>query len=148
MANIKAHINYDAIPCEGYKHQVEITIDDEVDSYVSVMDDSSETVQKVLNEFSIEYNNRLIAEYMELEYEDGLYYYTTLMDDYKTTTLYFDSSWDWLMPVVEKCFDRLMENDNWDYLNFCLNDALLTTNIDEVYKAVIKIIKHTKGAMD
>ena len=51
MKDIKAYINYDAIPAEGYKHQVEITIDDEVDSYVSVMDDSKETVQKVLNEF-------------------------------------------------------------------------------------------------
>ena len=46
------------------------------------------------------------------------------------------------MPVVEKCFDRLMENDNWDDLNFCLNDALLTTNIEWVYKAVINFIKH------
>ena len=144
MKDIKAYINYDAIPCKGYKHQVEITIDDEVDSYVSVMDDSPETIQKVLNEFSIEYNNRLIAEFMELEYEDGLYYYTTLWDDHKTTTLYFNSSWDWLMPVVEKCFDRLMKNDNSDDLNFYLNDALLTTNIDEVYKAVIKIIKQIK----
>ena len=48
------------------------------------------------------------------------------------------------MPVVEKCFDRLMKNDNSDDLNFYLNDALLTTNIDEVYKAVIKIIKQIK----
>jgi hypothetical protein len=51
MKDIKAYINYDAIPGEGFKYQVEITIDDEVDSYVSVMDDSKETVQKVLNEF-------------------------------------------------------------------------------------------------
>jgi hypothetical protein len=54
MKDIKAYINYDAIPSKGYKYQVEITIDDEVDSYVSVMDDSEETVQKVLNEFKNE----------------------------------------------------------------------------------------------
>ena len=54
MKDIKAYINYDAIPSKGYKYQVEITIDDEVDSYVSVMDDSKETIQKVLNEFSNE----------------------------------------------------------------------------------------------
>tara|TARA_R100001440_G_C2451709_1_gene108233 strand:+ start:49 stop:324 length:276 start_codon:yes stop_codon:yes gene_type:complete len=89
-------------------------------------------------------DNKLIAEFMELEVEDGLYYYTTPMDDYKTDTLYFDSSWDWLMQVVDKCFDRLMEDDGWDDLNFILNDALLTTNIDEVYKVVIKIIKQIK----
>ena len=90
-------------------------------------------------------NNKLIAELMEIEVEDGLYYYTTSMDDYKTDTLYFNSSWDWLMPVVEKCFDKLWIIDNWNKHNFILNDALLTTNIDEVYKAVINIIKQIKG---
>ena len=60
MKDIKAYINYDAIPSKGYKHQVEIysegeEFDDiEVLDYVSVMDDSEETVQKVLNEFKNE----------------------------------------------------------------------------------------------
>ena len=60
MKDIKAYINYDAIPAEGYKYQVEIysegeEFDDiEVLDYVSVMDDSEETVQKVLNEFKNE----------------------------------------------------------------------------------------------
>ena len=92
-------------------------------------------------------NNKLIAEFMKLEVEDGLYYYTTLMDDYKTDMLYFDSSWDWLMPVVEKCFQMQSQNLGLKVsLFFKLNDALLTTNIDEVYKAVINIIKQTNGA--
>lgn len=152
MKKIKAYINYDAIPCEGYKHQVEITIDDEVDSYVSVMDDSPETVQKVLNEFSIEYNNRLIAEFMELEYEDGLYYYTTLWDDHKTTTLYFNSSWDWLMPVIEKIesknywFNRLdgdvsIVNDKGIIINTPMSDG----GIDMYYQAVVNFIKQKGG---
>lgn len=143
MKDIKAYINYDAIPCEGYKHQVEITIDDVVASYVSVMDDSEETVQKVLNEFRNKYNNRLIAEYMELEVEDGLYYYTTLMDDYKTDILYFDSSWDWLMPVANEIIkSRDEQNANWDLTD--LKYALSTTNIDLVYKAVVNFIKQIK----
>ena len=54
----------------------------------------------------------------------------------------FDSSWDWLMPVVDKCFDIHFEHS--DDLSFLLNDALLTTNIDEVYRAVVEFIKHTK----
>ena len=90
-------------------------------------------------------NNKLIAEFMELEVEDGLYYMTTLMDDYKTETLYFNSSWDWLMPVVEKCFEIQNQNLSLKIKPFFkLNDALLTTNIDEVYKAVINIIKQIK----
>jgi hypothetical protein len=87
-------------------------------------------------------DNKLIAEFMELEVDNGLYCYTTAMDDYKTDTLYFDSSWDWLMPVVDKCFDIHLEHS--DDLSFLLNDALLTTNIDEVYKAVVEFIKRTK----
>ena len=86
-------------------------------------------------------NNKLIAEFMELEVDNGLYCYTTAMDDYKTDTLYFDSSWDWLMPVVDKCFDIHLEHS--DDLSFLLNDALLTTNIDEVYRAVVEFIKRT-----
>ena len=87
-------------------------------------------------------NNELIAEFMELEVDNGLYCYTTAMDDYKTDTLYFHSSWDWLMPVMDKCFDIHLEHS--DDLSFLLNDALLTTNIDEVYKAVVEFIKRTK----
>ena len=56
--------------------------------------------------------------------------------------LEFHSSWDWLMPVVDKCFDIHLEHS--DDLSFLLNDALLTTNIDEVYKAVVEFIKRTK----
>jgi|ETNvirenome_2_60_1030617.scaffolds.fasta_scaffold00013_47 hypothetical protein len=105
-------------------------------------------------------DNKLIAEFM------GFPQQTDIVDD-RTTAYYigdvikannaknqnpddvfhpddmlFNSSWDWLMPVVEKCFDRLMEDDNSDDLSFCLNDALLTTNIDEVYKAVVNFIKN------
>jgi len=103
-------------------------------------------------------NNKLIAEFMGGQYVDehliefenfysikdigGEFEYTNCFDS--DNELKYHSSWDWLMPVVDKCFDGLMENDNWDDLNFCLNDALLTTNIDEVYKVVIKIIKQIK----
>lgn len=89
-------------------------------------------------------NNKLIAEFMELEVEDGLYHYTTLMDDYKTTTLYFDSSWDWLMPVANEIIkSRDEQNADWDLTD--LKYALCTTNIEWVYKAVINIIKRIKG---
>ena len=87
-------------------------------------------------------DNKLIAEFMELEVEDGLYYYTTSMDDYKTDTLYFDSSWDWLMPVANEIIkSRDEQNANWDLTD--LKYALSTTNIDLVYKAVVEFIKHT-----
>jgi len=88
-------------------------------------------------------DNKLIAEFMELEVEDGLYYYTTPMDDYKTDTLYFDSSWDWLMPVANEIIkSRDEQNADWDLTD--LKYALSTTNIDLVYKAVVSFIKRTK----
>ena len=52
--------------------------------------------------------------------------------------LKFHTSWDWLMPVVIKCFE-VGEQTN-DDLNFKLNDALLETNIDSLYKVVVEFI--------
>ena len=88
-------------------------------------------------------NNKLIAEFMELEVDNGLYCYTTAMDDYKTDTLYFDSSWDWLMPVANEIIkSRDEQNADWDLTE--LKYALCTTNIEWVYKVVVEFIKRTK----
>ena len=56
----------------------------------------------------------------------------------------FRASWDWLMPVVVKCFDVFDQTNLTDDLNFKLNDALLETNIDSLYKAVVEFIKQYK----
>jgi len=88
-------------------------------------------------------NNKLIAEFMELEVDNGLYCYTTAMDDYKTDTLYFHSSWDWLMPVANEIIkSRDEQNADWDLTE--LKYALCTTNIEWVYKVVVEFIKRTK----
>ena len=87
----------------------------------------------------IEEDNKLIAEFMQLEYEDGLYYYTTLWDDHKTDTLYFNCSWDWLMPVANKIIkSRDEQNADWDLSD--LKYALSTANIDLVYKEVVRFV--------
>lgn len=52
-----ARINYDAIPSEGYKFQVEINNKHfEAIDYISVNDDSTETISKILNEFILSLN--------------------------------------------------------------------------------------------
>jgi len=105
-------------------------------------------------------NNRLVAEFMELEVENGLYYYTTSMDDYKTDTLYFDSSWDWLMPVVEK-IESFQDGEDGDSMrghlyNFRIEqhfvyildgesmDVIIEMNgdskLDATYNAVVEFI--------
>lgn len=98
--------------------------------------------------------NKLIAEFMELRINSyGDYNIDKEIMGFdmivcSLTDTKFHTSWDWLMPVVEKCFDRqyVMENENINHahLFFKLNDSLLTINIDEVYKAVINIIKEIK----
>ncbi len=83
--------------------------------------------------------NKLIAEFMGEPYyyaDEERYYYA---DD---EGMKFHTSWDWLMPVVIKCFDKHFENS--DDLNFKLNDALLETNIESLYKAVVEFIKQWK----
>ena len=95
-------------------------------------------------------DNKLIAGFMRWDIlspttiPPNLHLSNLEVDNGHISNLKFHSSRDWLMPEVDKCFDRLMEDDGWDDLNFILNDALLTTNIDEVYKVVIKIIKQIK----
>jgi hypothetical protein len=55
--------------------------------------------------------------------------------------LNYHSSWDSLMPVVEYCFNRYESvEDNRSNHQFILNDALLTLNILEVWKAVVNFI--------
>ena len=65
--------------------------------------------------------NKLIAEFMDVNLIEGQ------RGDYHT-------SWDWLIPVVEKCFQE-------EGKHYMINDALLTINIDEVHEAVEKFIK-------
>lgn len=55
-------------------------------------------------------NDKIIAEFMGVEKENGLYLFTTPMDDYKTDTLYFDVSWDWIYQVVHK-IEELREKE-------------------------------------
>ena len=78
-------------------------------------------------------NNKLIAEFMGYEvhpvYEDERH------------DLQYHTSWDWLMPVVEK-IDDMFGNDNQvdDYINK-VHNAVLLFDIDEVYQAVIEFIE-------
>ena len=85
----------------------------------------------------MEESNKLIAEFMQKGSQGfGLYDFDGC--HYRLDELKYHTSWDWLMPVVIKCFE-VGEQTN-DDLNFKLNDALLETNIDSLYKAVVEFI--------
>lgn len=76
-------------------------------------------------------DNKLIADFMGVEKENGLYLFTTPMDDYKTDTLYFDISWDWLMPVIKKMAD-IRKDTHYRLYN----------TIDDAYNEVVEFIKY------
>ena len=88
-------------------------------------------------------DNKLIAEFMGLptevfksritnyyhrEYNSGTWY--------EEHELSYNVSWDWLMPVVEKCYDNgADENEVGD-----ITHALLDCDIDHTHRAVVEFI--------
>lgn len=57
---------------------------------------------------------------------------------YASHELEYHSSWDWLMPVVEKI--KLLTSTQNEYYGRIIN-ALFTVDINNVYKAVVEFIK-------
>ena len=88
-------------------------------------------------------DNKLIAEFMGIEsFKDSLASLhqgkiSVDVDVYEQAQ--YHTSWDWLMPVVLKCFEK--EEEVKDDLIFKLNDALLEVNIESLYKVVVEFIK-------
>jgi len=95
---------------------------------------------------NIEKDNKLIAEFMGLSIKEGVSYYTDQDDmffmgiEVEEPYLPFDEDWNWLIAVVDKCFQ---EEEGKHYM---INDALLTINIEEVHKAVVKFIKQLNNS--
>ncbi len=93
-----------------------------------------------------ELNNRLIAEFMELDMEvsnKGIVEYYHLEFDsgewYEAEYLPYDE-WNWLMPVANEIIkSRDEQNADWDLTD--LKYALCSTNIEYVYNAVVEFIK-------
>ena len=77
-------------------------------------------------------DNKLIAEFMNHGFHDGRH---RSFDELK-----YHESWDWLMPVADKCLttDEAFVTEGQHYF---VNDALLTCNIEVVYDRVVLFIK-------
>jgi len=83
-------------------------------------------------------NNKLIAEFMGIRYAENRNSHKSSDYYYEDIELEYHTSWDWLMPVAEKC---LTTNEPTDGQHYFINDALLTCNIDVVYDRVVEFIK-------
>lgn len=96
---------------------------------------------------SNEANNRKIADFMgyiHSKHKD--------LDDYEMTHLAYDTDWNSLMPVVEKCYaisrakqkalpDSKDLDDPTGWRAWSYRDVALSTKIDAVYKRAIEFIE-------
>ena len=94
-------------------------------------------------------DNKLIAEFMGLR--EGDKYLSPCLEDPECIGLgmyvaldemRYHASWDWLMPVVQKCY----KIDNEEGFNN-LVDAVSTLNLNDTYKAVVEFIKEKSNEL-
>ena len=87
----------------------------------------------------MEKNNKLIAEFMGLKEHEGSYYLPLYNsgDWVPDVELDYHISWDWLMPVVQKC----RQDNRLEYFDFVYY-AIEMCDINVTYKAVVEFIKN------
>jgi hypothetical protein len=84
-------------------------------------------------------NNILIAEFMGLDTEvfnSGLLNYNHNNVWYEEHELSYNVSWDWLMPVIHKCFDVAEDGQMSDIMHH-----LQIAEMGDTYDAVVEFIK-------
>tara|TARA_R100000030_G_scaffold59648_1_gene44909 strand:+ start:13128 stop:13427 length:300 start_codon:yes stop_codon:yes gene_type:complete len=86
-------------------------------------------------------DNKLIAEFMGVKYSDKRSFDNGEWTYSIKSLSKFQTSWDWLMPVAQKCrLDSRCEYDDDDFWNN-IHWALEECNLDSTYKAVVEFIK-------
>ena len=89
-------------------------------------------------------DNNLIAEFMGMKYSDKRSFDNGEWTYSIKSLSKFQTSWDWLMPVAQKCrLDSRCEYDDDDFWNN-IHWALEECNLDSTYKAVVEFIKEYK----
>jgi hypothetical protein len=89
--------------------------------------------------------NKLIAEFMGLKEPYELPQFGTIRPngDFKTeftsAQLKYHSSWEWLMPVVEKILDISFQDEGDEEDFYSIRDCIPDRN--HTYKAVVEFIK-------
>jgi hypothetical protein len=85
-------------------------------------------------------NNKLIAEFMGCTHPHNEITDATLYNvshgTFELSELRYDVSWDWLMPVVQKC----RQENRLEYFDFVYY-ALEQCDINITYKSVVEFIK-------
>lgn len=81
-------------------------------------------------------DNKVIADFMSIKYDaDDETFHTN--EGWKGVDyLMYHTSWDWLIPVVSKCFKTGDDTHQWDNIM----DAMFTCDINIVYAQVVEFI--------
>lgn len=89
-------------------------------------------------------NNMLIAEFMHSKDETGAYTWydgnpseNSVWIAYTEHSAKFNTSWDWLMPVIDKIKNECEEPEELDSLKY----VIWWGTISDVYKEVCELIK-------
>ena len=79
-------------------------------------------------------DNKIIAEFMEYELEGEVWVATMSKEDdtHLGRHLLFQTSWDWLMPVIDKCYQEHMSKH--------IADAVMTCDIDKAHQVIVEFI--------
>ena len=86
-------------------------------------------------------DNKLIAEFMGMKYSDERSFNDGEWTHSIKSLSKFETSWDWLMPVVKKCFCTGDNTFEWD----AIMDAMWTCDIKIVHSVVVEFInQHNK----
>lgn len=93
----------------------------------------------------MEKNNKLIAEFMGCTHPfnditDATLYLVS-HGTFNSSELKYDTSWDWLMPVVNKCYQDYGRNAHFLQHDEHLQESIKNREIDEVYQVLVEFIK-------
>ena len=99
-----------------------------------------------MNEQEIIEGNKLIAEFMNSSFLDKDDYAKQVncpideMFNMPVCNCFYHSSWDWLMPVVQKCIKYCHDNmlEEWEQ---SFSDKFMICDIKALFNEVVKFIK-------
>jgi len=83
-------------------------------------------------------DNKLIAEFMGVKSYEAFGYtnFVYSEDNHRTEVdLAYHDSWDWLMPVIQKCFDNSEDGDMQYIMHY-----LMVVDFNNTYKEVVQFI--------
>jgi hypothetical protein len=95
----------------------------------------------------MEKDNKLIAEFMGTEWHKDFFKDVCIISS-SNISYKFHSSWDWLMPVVQKIGDEYLNTPFDETYSHLTEQYENIWTLEDTYKAVVEFIKDQKDRKD